>query len=156
MQGWFQLYCGCFREDSSQWNTIEDMFIESTLCARPRENQSPSQDHHGRCYDFLSVLGQPWPFWVCSVLLSQPERGLSQYVLFVELYDLQIFAFLSSECGLNNDRLFWVAGRCLRDFVHSGCCVRCYEWSILERDGSGSFFNLRVTVKQWSLGFHQM
>lgn len=31
------------------------MSIESTLCARPRENQSPSQDQHRHCYDFLSV-----------------------------------------------------------------------------------------------------
>lgn len=77
--------------------------------------------------------------WVCSVLLSHPERGLSQCALFVELYDLQMFAFLWSECGLNNDRLFWVAGWCPRNFVHLGCCVICYEWYILDKDGSGLF-----------------
>lgn len=91
----------------------------------------------------VSISGPAWTLlWlpacvgaalaILSVLCATvpPERGLSQYALFVELYDLQIFAFLWSGCRFNNDRLFWVAGRCLRDFVHSGCCVRWYEWCV--------------------------
>lgn len=111
----------------------------------------------------VSISGPAWALlwlpvcvgaaWVCSVLLSHPERGLSQYALFVELNDLQIFVFLWSECGLNNDRLFWVAGRCLRDFVRIGCCVRCCKWYNPDRDSSGSFFQPQSHCQAMVPGF---
>lgn len=123
-----------------------------------RKSDPPFQGQHRSCCNFTSVLGEPWPFWMCFMLLSNLEWRLSDYVLFVEAHDLIIFESLRSECGVNNDRLFCVPAWSLRG-LHPYWVLWCLGlWvaqGISDRAGGGSLFYLRGTVKQWSLDFHQ-